>query len=85
MGLDGSTLLNLDVLEGPNSLFALLNHTKTAAGARLLREWVSAPLVDPCAIVARLEAIDALRGDPQWTLSLAEGWLVSFGCFLPHF
>ncbi len=72
VGLDGTTLLNLGILDGPNSLLALVDHTRTACGARLLRQWVSAPLVDPDAIAGRLDAVDALRADPVWTHSLSQ-------------
>jgi DNA mismatch repair ATPase MutS len=76
VALDGSTLVNLNVLEGPGrfsfffcffsffflgSLLSLLDHTVTPQGARLMRQWIAAPLADTEAINHRLVAIDVLR------------------------
>ncbi len=66
MWLDESTLLNLEVFENASgvgrrhTLFAVLNHTRTAMGARLLRKWLGQPLLEREAIEARLEAVAEL-------------------------
>ncbi len=66
MFLDRSTLINLEILEptdrekSDNSLVSLLDETKTPMGARLLRQWLKAPLIDIQAIQARQEAVQAL-------------------------
>ncbi len=67
MILDASTRRNLELSsslhEGghsPHTLFNVLDHTVTAMGARLLRRWVSQPLLDPAPIHARLDAVDEL-------------------------
>src|SRR2546427_8208744 len=52
-GTAGATLL--EVLDGP----------VTPMGARLLRRWLLAPLVDPAAINARLDAVAVLAADTR--------------------
>jgi DNA mismatch repair protein MutS len=42
------------------SLLSVLDRTCTAAGARLLRDWIAQPLVDVAAIGRRHDALDAL-------------------------
>ena len=69
--VDSSTLRNLEVLEnregeGENaSLWGVLNATKTAMGARLLRRWVTRPLSDRDAIFDRHDAVDELVRNPS--------------------
>ena len=46
----------------PRCLFDVLNHTKTAAGARLLRASLLQPFSDRPSITARLDAVEELRG-----------------------
>lgn len=67
VALDGTTLLNLEVLEGPTSLLRLLDHTVSTQGARLFRQWVSAPLVDHVRIADRLVAVDVLRANADFS------------------
>ncbi len=64
MILFGDTTRNLDLLpvqqkgsESKFNLFSVLNHTSTAFGKRLLRQWVCNPLLRPADIVERQEAI----------------------------
>src|SRR5213594_3745686 len=45
------------------TLLAVLDRTMTPMGARLLRGWLLAPLVDPGAITARLDAVEVLASD----------------------
>lgn len=42
------------------TLLSVIDGTVTSMGARLLRRWVEEPLLDPVAIEARLDAVDAL-------------------------
>src|SRR2546429_9338105 len=48
---------------GGTTLLGVLDRTMTPMGARLLRAWLLAPLVDPAAITARLDAVEVLVGD----------------------
>lgn len=64
--LDANTLKNLEVVrnlrEGSkkDTLFAILDYTKTPPGNRLLRRWLESPLIDIAAINRRLDAVDEL-------------------------
>lgn len=66
MFLDANTIRNLELLislrsgERRPTLFSLLNRTKTAMGARLLRSWIIRPLLNPDKIKERQEAIEEL-------------------------
>lgn len=67
MLLDSNTRRNLELTETlrdkqkKGSLLWVLDKTKTAMGARLLRSYVEQPLLDKNAIEARLDAIEALN------------------------
>ena len=69
MWVDEATLGHLEVFTNPapggraHTLFAVLNRTCTAMGARLLRRWLARPLRDPAAIEARQEAVGELAAD----------------------
>jgi DNA mismatch repair protein MutS len=69
MSLDAVTRRNLELTEGLRSrsaqgaLLGVLDRTLTPMGARLLRAWVSQPLLDAAAIEARLARIDPLFAD----------------------
>jgi len=54
------------------SLAGVLDRTKSPLGARLLGEWLAAPLVDPAAIDERLDAVAALVSDPILAARLAD-------------
>ncbi|MDE2815174.1 MAG: DNA mismatch repair protein MutS [Chloroflexota bacterium] len=66
MGLDPATLRNLEILRNSRtqqeqgSLLGVLDETRSAMGGRLLRQWLTQPLVDVPAIEARLNAVEAL-------------------------
>ncbi|MDX1962849.1 MAG: DNA mismatch repair protein MutS [Pirellulales bacterium] len=47
------------------TLLAILDRTQNPMGARLLAEWVAAPLTEVAAIEQRLNAVAELRGDPR--------------------
>jgi DNA mismatch repair protein MutS len=58
--IDQRTLRNLDVLPQPgrtSSLLDVLNRAKSHMGSRLLRDWLTHPLRDEAAIVARFDAV----------------------------
>ncbi|MCA8961512.1 MAG: DNA mismatch repair protein MutS, partial [Planctomycetes bacterium] len=69
MRLDAATHRALDLIEVARtgdrrgSLLSLLDRTKTAMGARLLREWLCAPLLDREAILTRQTAVRVLVDD----------------------
>jgi DNA mismatch repair protein MutS len=66
MGLDAVTRRNLELTEGlrsrgkHGSLLGVLDQTLTPMGARLLRTWVSQPLLNRADIEERLARVDAL-------------------------
>ncbi|ODM94564.1 DNA mismatch repair protein Msh6 [Orchesella cincta] len=60
MILDGVTLRNLEILEGPLSLLSTLDKCGTNFGKRLLRHWVCLPLAIPADICDRQDAIEEL-------------------------
>ncbi len=67
MLLDGSTRRNLELVETlrekqkRGSLLWVLDHTKTAMGARMLRSFVEQPLIEEDEINRRLDAVDELN------------------------
>lgn len=69
MALDAFTRRNLELTETvrdrsrKGSLLWLLDRTRTAMGARLLRRWIDQPLLDQAAIDRRLNAVEALLED----------------------
>ncbi|CAA9309676.1 MAG: DNA mismatch repair protein MutS, partial [uncultured Gemmatimonadaceae bacterium] len=69
MPLDDMTRRNLELVEsmragdGAGTLLSVLDRTMTPMGARLLRQWLLAPLVEKAAIDARLDAVAALAAD----------------------
>ncbi|MCF0141522.1 MAG: DNA mismatch repair protein MutS, partial [Mogibacterium sp.] len=71
MQLDRSTMRNLELLETlfdkdvHGSLFGVLNKTKTAMGARLLKSMLKEPLKDAAEINLRLEAVKELKDNPH--------------------
>jgi len=42
------------------TLLSVMDRTRTAAGSRLVRRWVLAPLIDPSTVNARLDAVEEL-------------------------
>ncbi|HEY6059357.1 MAG TPA: DNA mismatch repair protein MutS, partial [Gemmatimonadales bacterium] len=67
--LDEMTRRNLELVEPLRAgsqgvtLLETIDRTLTPMGARLLRRWLLAPLVEPAAINARLDAVGVLCGD----------------------
>jgi DNA mismatch repair protein MutS len=69
MALDTTAVETLELIEASDgrvrtSLFGVLNETVTPMGARLLRQWLLRPLVDPAAITARQASVGALVEAP---------------------
>jgi DNA mismatch repair protein MutS len=67
--IDGITLRNLEILQSIRgrpedpTLFCHLNLTGSPMGARLLRQWLSAPLLAPDRINDRLDAVEFFTGN----------------------
>ncbi len=76
--LDISARRNLELTETQlrrekkGSLLWVLDHTKTAMGKRLIRNWVEQPLINYSAIVMRQNAVEELSGDTILLDSLME-------------
>jgi DNA mismatch repair protein MutS len=70
MPLDEMTRRNLELVESlrgggtEGTLLSVLDRTSTPMGARLLRQWLLAPLANRTAIDARLDAVASLVTDP---------------------
>ncbi len=69
--LDEASLRNLEVFrtardgQRRGSLLWAIDRTQTSMGARLLRSWLGAPLLDIPAITARQDGIEALLGQSR--------------------
>ncbi len=69
LSLDLSARRNLELTETQlrrekrGSLLWVLDHTKTAMGKRLIRNWVEQPLVNYSAIIKRQNAVEELSGN----------------------
>ena len=78
MVLDQFTRRNLELTETirsgkkRGSLLGVLDHTITAMGARLLRTWMTQPLLDIKRLTARLDAVEALTKDEALRQELAD-------------
>ncbi|HKC39535.1 MAG TPA: DNA mismatch repair protein MutS [Gemmatimonadales bacterium] len=76
--LDEMTRRNLELVEPLRAgaegatLLEVIDRTLTPMGGRLLRRWLLAPLVDPAAINARLDAVQVLVGDGRGRARLRE-------------
>lgn len=68
MLLDAATRRNLELTRAISdgsrkyTLLSVLDHTVTAMGGRLLRNWIEQPLLEKDAIEARLDGVDELVG-----------------------
>ncbi len=78
MLLDPATRRNLELLQGlrsgnrQGSLLGVLDHTRTAMGARLLRQWLTQPLLDLARLEARQQAVAELVDSPLRRAELRE-------------
>ncbi len=79
MGLDPAARRNLELCqvmrsgEKKGSLLWVLDHTRTAMGGRLLRQWLEKPLVNAAQIALRQNAVQALLGDRPRRDGVLEG------------
>ena len=70
MVLDSKVRKNLEIFENAStgkkqgSLLGVLNKTETSMGARLLRSFISEPLIDKSLIESRLDGVDELVRSP---------------------
>jgi DNA mismatch repair protein MutS len=70
MMLDETAVATLELLQATDgttrsSLFGVLDETVTPMGARLLRQWILRPLLDPEAIAERQDAVALLVDAPE--------------------
>jgi DNA mismatch repair protein MutS len=78
MTLDPATRRNLELVQSirggavKGSLLGVLDETRTAMGARLLREWLTQPLLNLVALNARLDHVDAFYRDTARRESLRD-------------
>ena len=78
MALDSFTRRNLELTEtirggkSKGSLLDILDRTRTAMGARLLRTWLNQPLLELHRLNARLDAVAALHENETLRLDVAE-------------
>ncbi|MEI6422373.1 MAG: DNA mismatch repair protein MutS, partial [Lentisphaerota bacterium] len=78
MILDSVSQRNLELVDPmpggkkEGTLLHVLDQTATPMGSRLLREWMVRPLFDKNAIIARLDAVSALKDDPVTLAELRE-------------
>ena len=69
MVLDHSTLRNLEIFKNirdgtsVGTLIRLMDRTRTPMGARLIRQWIAYPLLDPQEIRYRSETVEGLFGN----------------------
>lgn len=69
MSLDKATMRNLELTETlydkdkKGSLLYVLDKTKTAHGARMLKHWLTEPLNKSEEIIARLDAVEEIKSD----------------------
>lgn len=70
MSLDKATMQNLELTETlydkekRGSLLYVLDKTKTAHGARMLKQWLIEPLNKSNEIIDRLDAVEEIKSDP---------------------
>lgn len=76
MHLDAMTMRNLELIHPLHldqrhaTLLSVLDHTVTAMGCRLLRQWIVRPLIDHEAIQRRLNAVSAFMDNLRLRLHL---------------
>lgn len=69
LGMDESTVRNLEIFSNMQdsssnyTLIEILDHTKTAMGGRLLKNWLSKPLIEKNRIEKRLNRVEAFYRD----------------------
>ena len=78
MAMDAATRASLEITRArdggtAHTLLAAVQRTVTAAGARLLAEWLAAPLTDPGPIAARQDAWAWTAGESRGRAAAARG------------
>jgi DNA mismatch repair protein MutS len=78
LAMDAATRASLEITRArdgsaEHTLFAAVNRTVTAPGARMLAEWLSAPLTDPASIAERQVAWMRLLAEPNMCAGLRTG------------
>ena len=85
MALDGTTLMNLEILTNNvdykafGSLWSIINHSKTPHGGRLLRAWLLRPLFRKADIQRRTDAVEELVSGSA-AVALSEAFSVLAKC-----
>lgn len=73
--LDRFTIRNLEILhsnhENGKSLLQVMDHTLSPMGARTLRKWVVLPLKELTPIEDRLDTVEQLIKDPEFSMQVA--------------
>ena len=83
MKLDAAALKALNLMPGPRdgaktmSVYGLLNHCKTAAGSRLLSQWLKQPLMSRDEIRKRQQLVEAFYNDTELRQTMQEEHLRS--------
>lgn len=77
MEIDAATRRNLELTrtltgERQGSLLAVVDATRTGAGARLLATRLAAPLTDPKAIASRLDQVEVMVSGPSHRLAIRD-------------
>ncbi len=76
MRLDHFTQRNLEIVfpaaPSGRSLFSVLNHTLTPMGSRMLKMWLSLPLLDIKEISWRQDCVEQFTGSPETASQIAE-------------
>lgn len=81
MLLNSNTVANLEIFRNQTdykqtgSLFSILDHTKTAFGQRLLRRWVSMPLLQKSALQKRVDSVEEILESRSYLLGKLRGLL----------
>ena len=76
--IDAASVRNLELVETMRdktkrgSLFWVLDKTKTAMGARMLKQWILRPLVNAAAINNRLCGVEEIYSNMSWREELTE-------------
>lgn len=76
--IDRSTMINLELFttirehDAKGTLLSVLDHTVTAMGGRLLKQWIRKPLVSQTEIASRHDAVDELLQKQSTRNSLRE-------------
>ena len=76
--LDYNALRNLELTatirtgSRKHTLLGVLDHTKTAMGKRMLKQWLERPMRSPAVITARLDAVESLLKHSMETMHLQD-------------